>query len=179
MADWIDGDWVDGEWVEAWGVGPPLPPGFWPHNYWLDGYWEPSYWGIEPRRPAGGAFHPTRRKPPQPGGPAIVTNKAFTNTLVQQALDRLDAEEIKKAEIAAANEVFDRKQHFSELGKKGAEVKREKALAKEQQRKERAAPPRSETAQFVEQKKSDREKMSHLRALKRIAKEERRRRVGG
>ena len=170
--------------------------GYWSTRYFVLHYWS-GYWpGFIVRGPGAGAE--VKRKPPQAGGPAIVTDKQLTKVLVREAIEKLGAEEIQKAEIAAANEAFDRRQHFSELGKKGAEVKREKALAKEQQkkellemleagrkkhqeqqRKERAAPPRSETAQFVEQKKSDREKMSHLRALKRIAKEERRRRVGG
>jgi len=55
---------------------------------------------------------------------------------VREAIEKLGAEEIKKAEIAAANEAFDRRQHFSELGKKGAEVRRERALEKERQKKE-------------------------------------------
>ena len=100
--------------------------------------------------------------------------------LVRQQLEKLKTEAIKKAEIAAANEVFDRKQHFSELGKKGAEVRRERALEKERQKKELlealkpetpppSRPMSSGAAEFLRQNRIPKQrKESTRKVLKRL-----------
>ena len=99
---------------------------------------------------------------------------------MREAIEKLGAEEIKKAEIAAANEAFDRRQHFSELGKKGAEVRRERALEKERQKKELlealkpekpppSRPMSSGAAEFLRQNRIPKQrKESTRKVLKRL-----------
>ena len=152
--------------------------GYWSTRYFVLHYWS-GYWpGFIVRGPGAGAG--VKRKPPQPGGPAVVTDKQLTKVLVREAIEKLGAEAIKKAEIAAANEAFDRKQHFSELGKKGAEVRRERALEKERQKKELlealkpetpppSRPMSSGAAEFLRQNRVPKQrKESTRKVLKRL-----------